>query len=61
MTPEVNFINILLSAFAPIFFHKKLQSQTLTREKLCKAHSYKKGEHKILIKLTPEVFVYFSI
>jgi len=44
-----NFINIFRPAFAPVFFAKKLQSQTVTREK----HSYKKGRCKMLMKLTP--------
>jgi hypothetical protein len=35
---------------------KELQSQTVSREKLHKALSYKKETHKILLKLvTPEV------
>jgi len=40
--PVINFINILRAAFAPIFFHQKLQSQTVIREKLRQTHSYKK-------------------
>jgi len=35
-------------------FAKKLQSQTVIKEKLCKTLSYKKGTHKMLMKLTPE-------
>jgi len=34
---------------------KKSQSQTVIREKLRKAHSYKKVARKMLIKLTPAV------
>jgi len=34
---------------------KKLQSKTVTREKLHKTLSYKKGESKMLMKLTPGV------
>ena len=32
--PEVNFINILRAAFAPILLRQKIQSQTLTTVKL---------------------------
>jgi hypothetical protein len=42
-SPVVNFINILQAAFGPIFYGQKLQSQTVIREKLCKALSYKKA------------------
>jgi hypothetical protein len=38
---SVNFINILHMAFASIFLRQKLQSQNVTREKLCKALSCK--------------------
>ncbi len=34
-------------------FAKKLQSQTIIREGLCKDLSYKKDERKMLMKLTP--------
>jgi len=49
-----NFCN---NIFATIFFHqyfstKKLQSQNVTREKLCKALLYKKFARKMLMKLT---------
>jgi len=37
-----NFLNILRAAFSPIFWRQKLQSQNVTREKLCKALSFKK-------------------
>ncbi len=53
MTTVVNFINILRAAFAPIFLQQKLQRQAVTRVKLCKALSYKKGKRKMLMKLTP--------
>jgi len=36
-------------------FTKKLQSQTVSREKLNKALSYKKVARKMLVKWTPEV------
>jgi len=42
----VNFINILRVAFAPIFFSKKIQSQTVIRENLHKAFLYKKAQVK---------------
>ncbi len=48
----VNFINILGAAFVTIFLHKKLQSRTVTREKMRKALLYKKGTCKMLMKLT---------
>jgi len=51
----VNFINILCATFAPIFFCKKLQSQTVIREKLQKTYLYKKCASSILMKLTPDV------
>ncbi len=41
-TPAVNYMNILRAAFATIYFHQKIQSQTVIWEKLRKAHSYKK-------------------
>jgi len=51
----VNFINILRAAFALIFFCQKIQSQTVTREKLRKALLYEKGARNMLMKLTPNV------
>jgi len=53
LTPVVNFIHILQAAFAPIFLHQKLQSQTVSREKQCKTLLYEKVWRKILMKLTP--------
>ncbi len=49
LTPVVNFINVLRSAFAPVFFPfaKKFQIQTVTREKLSKTILYTK---KLLVK-----------
>jgi len=38
--------------YASIFAPKKLQSQNVAREKLRTALLYKKGTHKMLIKLT---------
>jgi len=35
-------------------FAKKLQSQTVTREKLCESLSYEKVLRKMLVNLTPE-------
>jgi len=52
LTPVVSFINILQAAFALIFCAKKLQSQTVTREKLFKKLSYEKAAPKMLMKLT---------
>ncbi len=52
LTPVVNFINILTAAILCQYtFAKKLQSQTVTREKLGKTLSY---ALKIFVKLTPE-------
>jgi hypothetical protein len=48
----VNFINILRAAFVPIFFCKKLPSQTVFRELLHKALTYGKVACKMLIKFT---------
>jgi hypothetical protein len=52
LTTVVNFINILGAAFAPILLTKKLQSQTVTREKQGKTLLYKKGARKMFVKLT---------
>jgi len=50
LPPVVNFIKILRAAFEPIFLcQKKLQSQTVTKEKLLE----EKGTRKMLMKLTP--------
>jgi len=54
-SPVVNFITFCRQLFRQYFFAKKLQNQTEIREKLCKALSYKKGESKMLMKLTPGV------
>jgi len=61
LTPVVNFINILLAPFAPTIFRqktfaKKLQSQTVIREKLHKILLHIKVEHQMLMKLTPEIY-----
>jgi len=45
-------MNILQAAFALIFFCQKLQSQTVTREKLRKALLYEKVSSKMLVKLS---------
>jgi len=34
LTPLVNFTNILQAGFLPIFFQQKLESQTLSKDKL---------------------------
>ncbi len=52
--PVVNIINILQAVFSSIFFRKKLLSQNVIREKLCKALSCEKASSKMLIKLTPD-------
>jgi hypothetical protein len=36
-------------------FAKKLQSQTVSREKLCKTLLYEKAASKLLVQLTPGV------
>ncbi len=43
LPPGVNFINILQTAFAPLFFCQKSQGQTVIRSKLCNSLSYKKA------------------
>jgi len=43
LPPGVNFINILLAAFVPLFFCQKSQVQTVIREKLRSALSCKKA------------------
>ena len=35
------------------YYTKKLQSHTVIRDNLCKARLYKKGNNKMLMKLTP--------
>jgi len=54
-TAVVNFPNILRTAFAPIFLPQKITNPncTVTRKKLRKTLLYKKGLHKMLMKLTP--------
>jgi len=45
----------MITSFAPIFSGKKLQSQTVSREKLHKTLLYKKVPHKMLVNLTQGV------
>jgi len=40
-------------------WNKKLQSKTVTREKLCKTHLHKKVESKMLMKLIPALLLSF--
>jgi len=49
---RVNFINILQAAFALLFFCQKIQSQTVSKEKLLKTLLYEKVALKMLMKLT---------
>jgi len=73
---KMNIFQVLLTTFDVIWvnltlmsklnktqysFNKKLQSQILTRVKLRKTLSYKKGVHKILMKLSPSVVVKTSV
>ncbi len=51
-TRGVNFTIILIAAFWPYSFPKKLQNQTAILEKLCKALLCEKAAHKMLVKLT---------
>jgi len=54
VTPLCQLHQHFMSSFcAKILVSKKLQSQTETREKLCKTLSYKKGTCKMLMKLSP--------
>jgi hypothetical protein len=55
LTPVVNFTNIYVQIFCQYSFIKKLQSQTVIREKLQEALLYEKGICKMLMKLTPAV------
>jgi len=48
----VNFINILCSAFAPIFLCQKISKPKCNLRKLPKALSYKTFARKMLMKLT---------
>jgi len=52
-SPVVNFTNILQSAFAPILFCQKIQTQTVIREKLRKTLSNGKTAREMYVKLTP--------
>jgi len=49
----VNFINILLVHFAPIFRHKKITKPNIGREKLVNLLSNEERACKMLMKLTP--------
>ena len=53
MQPGVNFANNLQAVFLLIFFAKKLQTQTVSTEKLRKTLLYEKAAHKKLVKLAP--------
>jgi len=51
LTPVVNFINILQAGFTLMFLRRKnYKAKTVTREKLCKTLTYKKGVCKMLMK-----------
>jgi len=54
-TPGLNFINILLEHFAPIFCGQKLTKPNVTREKLLNLLLYEKRSSKMLMKSTPEM------
>jgi len=49
--------HFMSSSFENIFFPKKLQNQTLIREKLRKTLLYKKVSSKMLMKFTPGVTI----
>jgi hypothetical protein len=51
LTISSTFYEQLLRGYS---FAKKLQSQTVTREKLCESLSYEKVLSKMLVNLTPE-------
>jgi hypothetical protein len=53
LTPVVNWTNILQAAFALKFLDKKLQSQTVSKEKFQKTLLHEKGTRKTMVKLTP--------
>ncbi len=53
LSPWVNFINILLGTFLPIFWHQKISKPNVIRETLLNSLSYKKRSQKMLMKLTP--------
>jgi len=55
MSLFVDFINNLQEAFAPMFCHKKIQIQTVIREKLRKSLLYKNVSCENLMKWTPDV------
>jgi len=52
---EVNFNNILQTVLHQYYFPKKLQNQTVSREKLSITIPFGKVHHKMLAKFTPVV------
>ena len=58
LTPTVNFTNILqAAAFECLSFTKKLQDQTINTEKHRRTLLHIKVARKMLMKLTPEMFL----
>ncbi len=58
LSPLLNFTNILRATYVLISFcQKKMANAKLSTENLQKTLSYKKAAHKLLVKLTPVVFV----
>ena len=56
LTPTVvNFTNFLRASFCQFPFAKKLQTQTVSTDKLRKTLSNEKDDRKIMLKLTPSV------
>jgi len=53
LTPVANFTNILWASFAAISVCKKIQTQTLITDQLCKTLWYGKSARKMLLKFTP--------
>ena len=51
----VNFTKIWQAAFALISICQKLQTQTVSTEKLGKTLLFEKDAHKMLVKLTPAI------
>ncbi len=52
----VNFINILQEAFVPIFLHQTITKANCNERKAEQSTFVKKGEHKMLMKLTTALF-----
>jgi hypothetical protein len=58
LTPRVNFTNILLAAFAPLFLRQKSTNLKSQYKKALRETFVQKAAHKMLVKLTPVVITF---